>query len=112
MLGRSVGLSDEEIRGIREWSDSELFDAKDRAVLAFTDSLSRDNNVSDDLYKQLEKWFSETEIMKLCITVSFAGLVNRVHATFLTELDDATLDAVSDAPFCLIHPAGADESSA
>ena len=111
MLGRSVGLGDEEIRGIREWPDSGLFDAKDRAVLAFTDSLSRDNNVSDALYKELEQWFSETEIMKLCITVSFAGLVNRVHATFLTELDEATFDAVSDAPFCLIHSSGANESS-
>jgi alkylhydroperoxidase family enzyme len=103
MLGRSVGLDENELAAISSWEQSELFTAKDRAVLAFTDSLSRDNKVSDELYAELGEHFNETEIMKLCVTVSFAGLVNRVHATFLTDLDEMTLDSVADAPYCLIH---------
>ncbi len=103
MLGRSVGLKDEEMSALRTWNDSELFDDRDRAVLAFTDSLAKHNKVSDELFGNLSKLFSEQEIMKLCVTVSFAGLVNRVHATFLTDLDQPTLDAIDDAPFCLIH---------
>ncbi|MGR8950630.1 MAG: carboxymuconolactone decarboxylase family protein, partial [Gammaproteobacteria bacterium] len=78
-------------------------DDKDRLVLRYTESLARDNKVSDALYKDLKEHFSDEEIMKLCITVSFAGLVNRVHATFLTDVDQMTLDAVADAPYCLIH---------
>lgn len=88
---------------LRDWTNSELFDAKDRAVLAFTDSLAKNNKVSDELFAELSTLFSEQEIMKLCITVSFAGLVNRVHATFLTDVDQPTLESVDDAPFCLIH---------
>ena len=103
MLGRSVGLQDEEMAAISNWQSSELFDNKDRAVLAFTDSLSKDNKVSDELFSELSSHFSEQEIMKLCVTVSFAGLVNRVHATFLTDVDQLTLDSVDDAPYCLIH---------
>ena len=103
MLGRSVGLSDDEMQAMKNWSDSDVFDARDRVVLRFTDSLARENKVSDELYAELEHNFSEAEIMKLCITVSFAGLVNRVHATFNTDIDETTLDAVSDAPFCLLH---------
>ena len=103
MLGRSVGLSDAEMRAMANWSESDLFDLRDRLVLRFTDSLAGENKVSDELYSELERNFSEAEIMKLCITVSFAGLVNRVHATFKTDIDETTLDAVSDAPFCLLH---------
>ena len=103
MLGRSVGLNDKEIEAIRNWSNSNLFSSGDQAVLAFTDALARDNRVSDEIYAALGEFLSEEEIMKLCITVSFAGLVNRVHATFLTDVDSSTLEAVSDAPYCLIH---------
>ena len=103
MLGRSVGISDDELQAITDWHNHEVFDQRDRVVLQFTDSLARDNKLSDELYAELEQHFNEAEIMKLCITVSFAGLVNRVHATFKTEVDRETLDAVSDAPFCLLH---------
>ena len=103
MLGRSVGLVENEMAAISSWEDSDLFNDKDRAVLAFTDSLSKDNKVSDELYAELGQHFDQTEIMKLCVTVSFAGLVNRVHATFLTDVDQMTLDSVADAPYCLIH---------
>ena len=103
MLGRSVGLSDDELQAITDWRNSDVLDERDRVVLQFTDSLAQDNKVSDELYAELQRYFNEAEIMKLCITVSFAGLVNRVHATFNTQVDEATLDAVSDAPFCLLH---------
>lgn len=103
MLGRSVGLNESEMAEIRTWEGSDIFDDKDRLVLRYTDALSRNNQVDDDLYQELATHFSETEIMKLCITVSFAGLVNRVHATFLTDVDQSTLETVSDAPYCLIH---------
>ena len=103
MLGRSVGLNDEELQAIMDWESAPIFDTKDRIVLRFTESLARDNKVSDELYAELSEYFSEPEIMKLCITVSFAGLVNRVHATFLTDLDQTTLETVADAPYCLLH---------
>ena len=103
MLGRSVGLNENEMAQISSWEGSDIFDDKDRLVLRYTDALSRENRVDDNLYQELATHFSATEIMKLCITVSFAGLVNRVHATFLTDVDQSTLDTVADAPYCLIH---------
>ena len=106
MLGRGIGLTDDEMRAVADWQSNPLFDDKDKAVLCYTDELSRNNSVSDELYAELKQHFTEKEIMKLCVAVSFAGLVNRVHATFRTEVDDVTLDSVADAPFCLIHQQG------
>lgn len=103
MLGRSIGLSDQELAAIASWQDSDVFDEKDRSVLAYADAVSSRNAVSNEIYGNLTRYFTEAEIMKICIAVSFAGLVNRVHATFRTDLDQTTLDSVADAPFCLIN---------
>lgn len=103
MLGRSVGLDDDELAALADWRESELFDEVDRAVLRYVDSVRLENRVPDEVFEALQSHFSQAEIMKLCIATTFAGLVNGVHATFRTELDASTLESVRDAPFCLIH---------
>lgn len=103
MLGRSVGLSDAELAAVASWQDSDMFDDRDRAVLSYADAVSIRNTVSEETYEELSRNFTSAEIVKICIAVSFAGLVNRVHATFRTDLDQTTLDSVADAPFCLIN---------
>ena len=32
--------------------------------------------------------------MEICLTVGFSNLVNRFHATFLTDVDESTLEVV------------------
>ena len=32
--------------------------------------------------------------MEICVTVGFSYLVNRFHATFLTDVDESTLEVV------------------
>jgi len=103
MLGRSIGLTDAELAAVASWSDSSIFDEKDRAVLTHADAVGSRNTVTDATYEELTRHFTNAEIVKICIAVSFAGLVNRVHATFRTDLDQTTLDSVADAPFCLIN---------
>jgi hypothetical protein len=36
--------------------------------------------------------------MELCFTVGVANVINRFHATFLTDVDAATLEELGDAP--------------
>ena len=90
------------MQALSDWAASDLFDQKDRAVLAFTDSLARENRVDDALYAEVIALFSEKEVLKLSFTVSLAGMVNRVHATFRTDVDDATIAGSSDTPFCAL----------
>ena len=102
MLGRSVGLSNDEIGAMAEAADSPLFDATDRLVIGYSEVLTRENRVSDELYTRLAARFSEAELIELCFTVGLSALVNRVHATFRTELDASTHAEVGEAPFCPI----------
>lgn len=102
MLGRSVGLSDEEMATMADADTSPLFDATDRLVLHYAKVLTRDNRVSDELYAALAARFPREELLELCFTVALAAFVNRVHATFRTDLDESTSAAVADGPSCPI----------
>lgn len=102
MLGRSVGLKDEEMAAMADWDTALVFDDTDRLVLRYAEVLTRDNRVNDALYAELEARFSREELMELCMTVALSALVNRVHATFRTDVDDATRAQVGDAMFCPI----------
>ena len=74
-----------------DWRESPLFDQEDRLVLEFAESLTRLNRVDDALYAALERHFSTPALVRLAMTVALAGMVNRIHASFRTEVDAATL---------------------
>jgi hypothetical protein len=38
----------------------------------------------------LASHFSQQQIIDICLTVGLSNMVNRFHATFLTDLDEAT----------------------
>jgi alkylhydroperoxidase family enzyme len=102
MLGRSIGISDDEIAAMAESQTSARFDATDRLVLRYAEILTRENRVSDELYAELAARFPQDELVELCFTVGLAALVNRVHATFRTDVDAVTQAAVGEAAFCPI----------
>ena len=102
MLGRSVGLTDEEMAAMAAPDTCASFDATDRLVLRYSEVLTRENQVSDALYAELAARFPREELLELCMTVALSALVNRVHATFRTDVDGATRAQVGDAAFCPI----------
>ena len=102
MLGRSVGINDDEIGSMAEAAASPRFDATDRLVMRYAEVLTRESRVDEKLYAELAAKFPREELVELCFTVGLAALVNRVHATFRTDLDGSTQASVDDAPFCPI----------
>ena len=102
MLGRSVGLSDEEMAGMANAETVSSFDETDRLVLRYAETSIREIRIPDELYAKLAARFPKQELMELCMTVALAALVNRVHATFQTDLDEGTRERVADGPACPI----------
>jgi alkylhydroperoxidase family enzyme len=102
MLDRSIGLSNDEMGAMAEAAASPLFDATDRLVIRYSEVLTQENRVSDALYAGLAVRFSRAELVELCFAVGLSALVNRVHATFRTDLDENTQAEVGAAPFCPI----------
>ena len=102
MLGSSVGLSAAEMAGMAEPESVDSFDDTDKLVLRYAETSIRDIRIPDDLYAALARRFSKEEIYDLGLTVGLASLVNRMHATFRTDLDDDTRNLVGEAPQCPI----------
>ena len=101
MLGRSIGLTEDEILNLRSWRESELYGPVDRLVLEYMEEWKLRRRVPDELYERLTRHFTTRQIIDLCFTGGVADLINRFHATFETDLDEDTLadeEAVSGTP--------------
>lgn len=71
------GMSQAQIDALREPEIGTLFDAVDRAVLAYCDSMTREIHVPDALFDALRPHFSERELVELTATVAAYNLVSR-----------------------------------
>jgi alkylhydroperoxidase family enzyme len=96
-LGRSVGLSEEQVAGLaRQELTEPPFSPTEQLVIRYARRLTRLDPIDDELYAELQHAFTLQEIMELCFTVGISNAVNRFHATFHTPLDDRTRDALGD----------------
>ena len=95
MLGRSAGITEEQLSHL---GDDPLpvgvFDEADAAIVRYAQRSTRDVTIDDETYAALARHFSTQQIMDICLTVGLSNMVNRFHATFLTDLDEDTLAAV------------------
>ena len=74
---RRFGISDEQIEAIPNWQVSDAFDAKERAVLAWTDALILEGGrASDQLFDALHEHFSDEDILEL----TYHTLAYNLHA--------------------------------
>lgn len=57
--------------------------------------LTRMQPIDDELYGELERNFSQRQLIELAFTVGLNNLVSRFHATFQTDLDETTSDQLA-----------------
>lgn len=71
-----------------------VYDAKEAAIIRYAQKSTRLEPIDDATYATLATHFSTEQIMDICMTVGLSNLVNRFHATFQTDVDEATLAEV------------------
>lgn len=105
LLGRAAGLSEEKLAhlGADPLPDG-VYDDDEAAIVRYAQKSTRMDVIDDATYGALRRHFDEQQIIEICFTVGLSNLINRFHATFLTDLDAATQTAL--APSCpLAFPA-------
>jgi hypothetical protein len=99
VLGRSAGLSEEKLRHIGDDPLPEgIYDPAEAAIVEYARRSSRLESIGNDLYRRLSAHFDERQIIEICLTVGLSNLINRFHATFLTDVDPETDEVL--APSC------------
>jgi len=71
-----------------------IYDAAEAAIVRYAQKSTRLEPIDEATYAALAAHFSPPQIMDICLTVGLSNMVNRFHATFLTDVDTATIEAV------------------
>lgn len=91
MLGRSLQLTEDQMRHLTSDPLPEgVYDEAEAAIVRFTQKSTRMEPIDDATYAALTKNFSPQQIIDITMTVGLSNLVNRFHATFLTDVDAVT----------------------
>ena len=84
---RRDGLSEQWINLVCVWRESPLFDARERAVLAWTEALTNiaTTGAPDRDYQALREHFSEEEMTRLSVAIGTINVWNRLCVGFRSQ---------------------------
>src|SRR6185436_3411564 len=84
-LALAEGLTLDECEALKDWQTSRLFNARDRAVLAYTDAMTRDVRVPEEIFTPLRDHFNDRELVELTVLIGTYAMHVRVFQAL--ELD-------------------------
>ena len=71
------GLTPEQVDAVADWQPSKLFSAPQRALLAYTDAMTREMNVSDAVFAEVRKHFTERQTVELTMLIGAYNMLTR-----------------------------------
>jgi alkylhydroperoxidase family enzyme len=104
LLGRAAGLSEEKLAHLGDDPLPDgVYEPDEAAIVRYAQRSTRMAVIDDRTYGDLTEHFTSEQIIEICFTVGLSNMINRFHATFLTEVDPETQEAL--APSCpLAYP--------
>lgn len=78
---RALGETEQRLYGLGAWRRTPYYDDRERAAIAFAEGVTT-CNVSDDVYNEAKRHFSDEEVIDLTIAVTFINAWNRIGITF------------------------------
>jgi AhpD family alkylhydroperoxidase len=84
---RAAGESEQRLYGLAAWREAPYYSERERAALAWTEELTliAEHHVSDELYEQTRRQFSEQELVDLTLAVGTINGWNRIAISFRSE---------------------------
>jgi hypothetical protein len=103
VLGRSAGLTDEEIGHLMDDPLPEgLFTPDEEAIIIYARSAAVMEPISDEVWDRLREHFSIQSIIEICFIVGMNQLTSRFHQLVLTDVDEETTAQVQ-GPSCRVR---------
>ena len=99
LLGRAAGLTEDKLASLgKDPLPEGVYEPDEAAIVRYAQRSTRMAAIDDTTYGDLTEHFTTEQIIELCFTVGLSNMINRFHATFLTEVDPETQEAL--APSC------------
>lgn len=90
VYGQALGLTDKQLEAMQgdAWRDSNLFDEREKAAIAWAEAVTRNTAKSDKaLWETMKRLFSDAEIVEITMASAMFNMINRLNDTFWTELE-------------------------
>lgn len=71
------GMSQAQLDGLANWEQSDQFDARERAVLAYTDAMTRNIQVPEEVFDAARALLDDRLMVELTATVAAYNMVSR-----------------------------------
>jgi len=88
-IARKEGMTQAQLDALGDWEGSALFGDRERAVLAYTDAMTRHVQVPKPVFEAVSRHFEPRQLVELTATVAAYNMVSR----FLEALDIHSDDA-------------------
>lgn len=82
------GLSQQQLDALTDWEGSDVFSDVERAVLAYTDAMTGNVQVSDDVFNAVKAHFDARELVELTATIATYNMVSRFLEALQIHSDD------------------------
>jgi len=89
-LARELGVTQLQLDGLADWVNSQSFDEREKAVLAYVDEMTRSVVVPDAIYERIAKFLGYDEIVELTMSIGFWGMVGRFLVALQVDLEEDT----------------------
>lgn len=87
-MAQKAGVSAAQVAEVVNWEGSSHFDERERAVLRYTEEVTRDVRARPQTYEALKTHFDSQAIVELTVTIGFYGMVSRILENMQVELED------------------------
>jgi uncharacterized peroxidase-related enzyme len=87
------GVSEEKLRAVWEYQTSGLYSPAERIALTVAvASACVPNAVTDEMFAEMRRHWSEEQIVEIVATISMFGFLNRFNDTMATPLEDEPIE--------------------
>lgn len=84
------GIRPEQLSALTGWQEASVYSPEERILLAYTEAISREVDVHDDLFAQMQGLFDEAELFELTATIAFYNMVARILVPLRIDVEDGT----------------------
>lgn len=82
-----AGITRQQLEAIDAWRGSGLFDDRERAVLAYSEQMTKQVEVDDEVFAAVRRHFDDQELVELTATIGAYNMVSRFLVALRVDLD-------------------------
>ena len=86
-LALADGMTLEECDALADWRATTMFSARERAALAYADTMTRDIEVPDPVFAEVKRHFEDRQIVELTVLIGTYNMNARVLQALRLDLE-------------------------